>query len=78
MTEASSSATGRYRQPCDRIFCGQSSGQRGGSAGIVTPSLRAIWPDIVVGLGIAFTNLDAARKVWAAARDEHRLAKAQA
>ena len=29
------------------------------------------WPDLVVGLGIAVMNADAAREVYAAARDEH-------
>ena len=45
-------------------------------AGLVTLRLHSIWPDIIVGLGIAFMNLDAARAVWTAAREEHRLAKA--
>jgi Co/Zn/Cd efflux system component len=34
------------------------------------------WPDLIVGLGIALMNTDAARKVWAAAREEHDAAKA--
>jgi hypothetical protein len=33
---------------------------------------------MIVGFGIAFMNLDAARAVWLAARDEHRLAKTEA
>ena len=47
------------------------------AAGLVTVAYPSIWPDILVGLGIAFMNLDAAREVWTAARDEHRLAKAE-
>jgi Co/Zn/Cd efflux system component len=45
-------------------------------AGLVMLRLPSIWPDIIVGLGIAFMNLDAARAVWTTARKEHRLAKA--
>jgi Co/Zn/Cd efflux system component len=30
------------------------------------------WPDLIVGLGIAALNADAAREVWEAAREEHR------
>lgn len=44
-------------------------------AGLVTSVLwRSIWPDLIVGLGIAIMNMDAAREVWAAARNEHRAA----
>lgn len=46
-------------------------------AGIVTLYLHSVWPDVIVGFGIAIMNLDAARAVWTAARDEHRLAKAE-
>ena len=46
------------------------------AAGAVTAAWRSIWPDLVVGLGIALMNLDAARAVWSAARDEHRSARA--
>jgi Co/Zn/Cd efflux system component len=43
------------------------------AAGLVTAFLwRSGWPDIVVGLGIAAMNVDAARQVWQAARAEHR------
>lgn len=38
---------------------------------------RTIWPDVIVGLAIAAMNIDAARAVWKAARDEHRQAPAQ-
>lgn len=46
------------------------------AAGLVTLRFVSIWPDIIVGLGIAIMNLDAARAVWTAAREEHRLAQA--
>jgi len=39
-------------------------------AGLVTRSWRSGWPDLVVGLGIAVMNADAAGEVWRAARDE--------
>lgn len=43
------------------------------AAGLVTAFLwRSAWPDLVVGLGIAAVNADAAREVWQAARDEGR------
>jgi Co/Zn/Cd efflux system component len=43
------------------------------AAGLVTAFLwRTGWPDLVVGLGIAAMNADAAREVWQAARAEHR------
>jgi Co/Zn/Cd efflux system component len=46
------------------------------AAGLVTAFLwRSAWPDIVVGLGIAAMNADAAREVWTAAREEHSTAK---
>ncbi len=32
---------------------------------------RAAWPDLIVGLGIAALNLDAARELWEAACEEH-------
>lgn len=38
---------------------------------------RTIWPDVIVGLAIATMNIDAARAVWKAARDEHQDALAQ-
>ena len=44
------------------------------AAGLVTLAWRSIWPDVAVGLGIAAMNLDAARAVWTAARNEHRAA----
>jgi Co/Zn/Cd efflux system component len=45
------------------------------AAGLVTASVwRSAWPDLIVGLGIAVMNADAAREVWQAARNEHRAA----
>jgi len=44
-------------------------------AGIVTGFFwSTAWPDLIVGLGIALMNADAAREVWTAARLEHRAA----
>jgi Co/Zn/Cd efflux system component len=45
-------------------------------AGGVTAWTGSVWPDVVVGLGIAAMNADAAREVWEAARGEHRQAQA--
>jgi Co/Zn/Cd efflux system component len=45
------------------------------AVGLVTAFLwRSVWPDVLVGLGIAVMNLDAAREVWEAAREEHNAA----
>lgn len=45
------------------------------TAGLVTAFLWAsAWPDLIVGLGIAAMNVDAAHEVWKAAREEHRAA----
>ena len=41
------------------------------AAGLLTALTRSPWPDLVVGLGIFLLNLDAAREVYAAAREEH-------
>lgn len=42
------------------------------AAGAVTLLVwRSPWPDLIVGLGIAWMNLDAAKEVWRAARQEH-------
>jgi Co/Zn/Cd efflux system component len=44
-------------------------------AGLVTAfAWRSAWPDLIVGLAIAALNLDAAREVWEAAREEHKAA----
>ncbi|PNG25233.1 cation transporter [Methylocella silvestris] len=48
------------------------------AAGFATLYAPSVWPDILVGLGVALMNLDAARSVWTAARSEHRLARAEA
>jgi Co/Zn/Cd efflux system component len=45
------------------------------AAGLVTAATLSAWPDIVVGLGIAAMNADAAREVWQAARKEGRAAR---
>lgn len=39
-------------------------------AGLVTAASLSIWPDIIVGLAIAWMNLDAAHEVWQAAAAE--------
>ncbi|MCW1413430.1 cation transporter [Rhizobium ruizarguesonis] len=45
------------------------------AAGLVTAFLwRSAWPDLIVGLAIAAINLDAAKEVWEAAREEHHAA----
>lgn len=41
-------------------------------AGGATAITLSVWPDVVVGVGIAAMNADAAREVWQAARGEHR------
>jgi len=47
------------------------------AAGLVTAFLwPSAWPDLMVGLGIAALNADAAREVWMAAREEHASIKA--
>jgi Co/Zn/Cd efflux system component len=39
-------------------------------AGLITAYTLSIWPDMVVGLGIAAINADAALKVYKAAQKE--------
>lgn len=46
------------------------------TAGLLTAYFLSVWPDLIVGLGIALINADAAREVWTAARAEHQAAKA--
>lgn len=42
------------------------------TAGLMTAYVwRSVWPDVIVGLGIAVMNVDAAREVWKAAHEEH-------
>ena len=45
--------------------------------GLLTARLGSAWPDLVVGLGIALLNADAAWEVWTAARGEHQAAKSE-
>jgi Co/Zn/Cd efflux system component len=42
------------------------------AAGITTIYFRSAWPDLIVGLGIAMLNADAAREIYTMARKEHR------
>ena len=42
------------------------------AAGLATAFTRSAWPDLVVGLGIALMNADAAKEIYQLARDEHR------
>ncbi len=44
-------------------------------AGLLTAMTLSRWPDLVVGLAIFAINLDAAREVLGAAREEHAAAK---
>lgn len=45
------------------------------AAGLATAAWPTVWPDVIVGLGIAAMNLDAAREVWEAAHEEHAAAQ---
>lgn len=40
------------------------------AAGLITAYSLSAWPDLIIGLGIAAMNADAAREVWSAARAE--------
>ena len=40
------------------------------AAGFVTAAYPSIWPDVVVGIGIALVNLGAAKEVWETAKAE--------
>jgi Co/Zn/Cd efflux system component len=42
------------------------------AAGLTTIVVPSVWPDVLVGLGIAVMNVDAAKQIWAAARSEQR------
>ena len=45
-------------------------------AGLVTAGLwPSIWPDLLVGIGVALLNAGAAHEVWEAAREEHKSAE---
>lgn len=41
-------------------------------AGIITAYTGSAWPDLIVGIGIAVMNADAAKEVYVAAREERR------
>jgi Co/Zn/Cd efflux system component len=45
------------------------------AAGLLTAYTSSALPDLIVGLGIAAMNADAAREVWQAAQDEHSMAE---
>ena len=45
-------------------------------AGLLTAATLSVWPDLIVGLGIAALNADAARQVVNAARAERKAATA--
>lgn len=45
------------------------------AAGVVTLFWPSGWSDLIVGLGIAIINIDAAMEVWEAKREERALAK---
>lgn len=46
-------------------------------AGLVTATLwHSAWPDLIVGIGIAAINADAAREIWEAAHRERQAARA--
>lgn len=45
-------------------------------AGFVTAWTLSIWPDVIVGLGIAALNAGAAKEVWEAARTERAATRA--
>ena len=45
------------------------------AAGLVTAATLSPWPDLIVGLGIFLINLDAAREVFVAARNENAAAE---
>jgi Co/Zn/Cd efflux system component len=44
------------------------------AVGLVTVYWASPWPDVVVGLGIALMNADAAWEIWRTAKSEHRIA----
>src|SRR4249920_3213055 len=45
------------------------------AAGLLTAATLSVWPDLIVGLGIAALNADASRQVLAAARKESQEAR---
>jgi Co/Zn/Cd efflux system component len=48
------------------------------AAGLVTAATVSPWPDLVVGLGIFLMNLDAAREIFLAAKQERAVASIEA
>lgn len=44
------------------------------AAGVITAYTPSIWPDVIVGIGIAAMNATAAKEVWEAARAEDKAA----
>ena len=42
------------------------------ATGLATAFTQSAWPDLVVGLGIALLNADAAKEIYQLAREEHR------
>ncbi|MCZ4344230.1 cation transporter [Sphingomonadaceae bacterium G21617-S1] len=40
------------------------------AAGIITAMTLSFWPDLIVGMGIALLNLDAAKEIWEASNSE--------
>lgn len=44
------------------------------AAGLMTVYVRTVWPDLIVGIGIAFMNAGAAKEVYEAALAERRSA----
>nr|TFG52230.1 MAG: hypothetical protein E4H34_05305 [Hyphomicrobiales bacterium] len=40
-------------------------------AGVATAIYPTVWPDLIVGVGIGILNVDAARRVYWAAHEEH-------
>lgn len=45
-------------------------------AGFISLVWLSGWPDLIVGIGIAMMNADAAKEIWEAARNEHKSANA--
>lgn len=45
--------------------------------GFITLYSQSFWPDLIVGLGIAWMNLDAAKQVWMASKNESKTLSTQ-
>ena len=45
------------------------------AAGLITALTPSPWPDLIVGIGVAIMNADAAREVFSVAKREHAEAK---